>query len=561
MRRTGLTSPKHEPKRGPDRGISPGFRTRLTRVGATALLAGTLAGGLRGCEVDSWFDPSTVGRWEHTPTVVPILERIDVIERDTGDFVETTEVSPDDLIPEIADYQIGAGDTLGMEIWDIVAPGVPSAYERKVDGHGMVDVPQIGKVQVIGLTPEQAQTRIAEVLREQELVENALVSIIVTGQRQATFSVFGQVPRVGRYIVPTSDYRILEAVTEAGGISPATKFVYLIRQVPLSQEVRGGSESEILNYTQPPTPPANQPDTGPEEGPNLLDLIDQLTEPEDKDEGGFGMIDLIDPGVSAPGAYGGKQDAAPAALNNVWAQIENSEPPIDLVDIDEKPASTSAPGLDLATDQNTGGWMFLNGEWVRVTRRAAGTGQTGLPEGADPLSSGGDTAEELVTQRIIKIPVEPLVQGVAKYNIVVRPGDIIRVPGPEQGLVYLGGPGIARPGTYNLPVFGRLTLTKAVISAGGLSAIAIPSRVDLTRMVGEDRQATIRLNLGAISAGTQPDIFLKPDDVINIGTNLWARPLAVARNGFRATYGFGFLLDRNFGNDVFGPPPSSRFQQ
>jgi hypothetical protein len=21
------------------------------------------------------------------------------------------------------------------------------------------------------------------------------------------------------------------------------------------------------------------------------------------------------------------------------------------------------------------------------------------------------------------------------------------------------------------------------------------------------------------------------------------------------TYGFGFLLDRNFGNDVFGPPP------
>jgi len=23
------------------------------------------------------------------------------------------------------------------------------------------------------------------------------------------------------------------------------------------------------------------------------------------------------------------------------------------------------------------------------------------------------------------------------------------------------------------------------------------------------------------------------------------------------TYGFGFLLDRNFGNDVFGPPPEN----
>jgi polysaccharide export outer membrane protein len=29
----------------------------------------------------------------------------------------------------------------------------------------------------------------------------------------------------------------------------------------------------------------------------------------------------------------------------------------------------------------------------------------------------------------------------------------------------------------------------------------------------------------------------------------------VFRNGFRVTYGFGFLLDRNFGNDVFGAPP------
>ena len=38
---------------------------------------------------------------------------------------------------------------------------------------------------------------------------------------------------------------------------------------------------------------------------------------------------------------------------------------------------------------------------------------------------------------------------------------------------------------------------------------------------------------------------------------LWAFPLAVVRSGFRVTYGWGFLLDRNFGNDVFGAPPSN----
>jgi len=531
-------------------------RTRrpLIQAGAAAMLAGLCIVQL-GCGADSWFDPSVVGRWEHTPTVVPILDRIDVIERDTGDFVETTDVTAEDLIPEITDYQIGPGDTLGLEIWDIVAPGVPSGYERTVDPRGQIEIPQLGKVRVIGLSAAQVQLRITEALREAELVENALVSVIITGRRQSTFSIFGQVPRVGRYLVPTSDYRILEAITEAGGVSPAIRQIYVIRQVPLSQEVRGGRDAEVYqNIEAPPEPPAPTPD---DSGPDLIDLIDSLTEPEEDDnEGGFGALDDLDD-VIAPGVYAGEGAATRAPSSNVWASMQDQAPPIDLIESDDEPQRPRAPGLDVDADADTGGWMFLNGEWVRVTRRARAA-QDGLPEGEDPLARTQDSAEDLVTQRIIKIPVEPLVQGVAKYNIVIRPGDIIRVPGPQQGLIYVGGPGIARPGTYNLPVFGRLTLSKAIISAGGLSAIAIPSRVDLTRMVGDDRQATIRLNLGAIAAGTQPDIFLKPDDVINVGTTLWARPLAVVRNGFRMSYGFGFLLDRNFGNDVFGPPPTDR---
>ena len=79
----------------------------------------------------------------------------------------------------------------------------------------------------------------------------------------------------------------------------------------------------------------------------------------------------------------------------------------------------------------------------------------------------------------------------------------------------------------------------------------------MTRVVGRGRQATIRLDLRAISEQTQPDLYLKPDDRINVGTNFWALPLATIRNGFRASYGFGFILDRNFGNDVFGAPPTN----
>ena len=81
----------------------------------------------------------------------------------------------------------------------------------------------------------------------------------------------------------------------------------------------------------------------------------------------------------------------------------------------------------------------------------------------------------------------------------------------------------------------------------------MPERVDLIRRVGNDQEATVRLNLRAIFEGLQPDFYLKPNDTINIGTSFAATPLAVIRNGFRASYGFGFVLDRNFGTDVFGP--------
>jgi hypothetical protein len=63
----------------------------------------------------------------------------------------------------------------------------------------------------------------------------------------------------------------------------------------------------------------------------------------------------------------------------------------------------------------------------------------------------------------------------------------------------------------------------------------------------------------AIREGTNPDIALKANDVINVGTNFWALPMAIIRNGFRFTYGFGFLADRNFGNDIFGAPPVNVF--
>ncbi len=232
---------------------------------------------------------------------------------------------------------------------------------------------------------------------------------------------------------------------------------------------------------------------------------------------------------------------------------QEGEPLIDIDDLEPirpppPPPAEVPTGPDLVAPQPPESEFFIyveeSGQWVR------------MPAGArTPPDEGPPFPEALYVQRVIAIPYKKLKQGDSSYNVVIRPNDRVYVKEPQQGVIYIDGE-ILRPGVYTLPPTG-VTLSRLVAAAGGPGALAIPHRVDLTRMVGRNREATIRLNLTAIRQKTEPDIYLKADDHIIIGTSWIATPLAIFRSGLRATYGFGFVLDRNFGNDVFGAPPFS----
>jgi len=549
---------------------SPRSRAPLA---ATLILAAGLA--MVGCEMDSFVDPSVVGRWEHTPTIVPILDRIDSIESDTGEFVEISQVRPEDLQVEAMAYRIGAGDVIQAQISSLDQEGARTGLELLVDPTGAVNIPQIGRVSILGLTAEEAERAIARAMIQAGIVGEDFgrnvspVLIQVVAARQQTYSIFGAVRVPSRFQIPYPDYRLLEALTDAGGISPSLKYVYVIRQVPL-----GEADDDFVG-TPPPTRPSprpTRPTTPPSEDEDILDLIERLTDP-DNSPGALGGSPAI--GLSALGSGGSgsgqvrfiETNSPPPALA-MADQNGNGGPAIDLIDDDRSLPSGSPTGpirVDLPGDGPTtpiaaadgaAEWRFVDGRWRKVLRHTASPEPAnGLPEGEDPLATRpGEPG--LMTQRVIQVPVAPLLQGAPQYNIVIRPQDVISVPPPPAGLVYMGGQ-VARPGVFNLDPLSELTLKRSMVAAGGLNAIGIPERVDLIRRVGEGRQAVVRLNARAIWEGTQPDIMLKPDDVLNFGTNFWATPLAVIRGGFRASYGFGFLLDRNFGNDVFGAPPTN----
>jgi len=440
--------------------------------------------GLTGCtNLDSYMDPTVVGRWEKTPAKVPILDRIASIEGPEDGFVEYSDVQTDDLRVQTDEYRVSPGDFIQASVQDLIQQGVPEIITQAVDPAGYIEVRQLGPIYVAGLTEQEARNRLREAARTQILNEEPLVTFRVEQRGEQVFNMMGAVARPSAYRLDRPNTRLLEALAIAGGFSEDAEFIYVIRQVSLTDPLTGGGE------------PGQGP--GRPTGDELLDAIEDLN--EDPSPG------ILEPAGRAP-----------------------------LVDL----PGTAAASTDLGT-----AWRFMGGRWRLV--QPAG-------ENAD---SGEEMLSDLVAQRVIRIPVEPLVQGDARYNVVVRPGDIIRVPPQPTGVVFVGGQ-VNRPGVFELS--RGLTLTRLLNGAvGGLSPIGVAERVDLYRVTGDGEQSVITLNYRAMMEGTMPDIYVKSNDSINVGTNFWMLPLAVIRNGFRASYGFGFLLDRNFGNDVFGAPPSN----
>lgn len=146
--------------------------------------------------------------------------------------------------------------------------------------------------------------------------------------------------------------------------------------------------------------------------------------------------------------------------------------------------------------------------------------------------------------RVIRVPIQALRNGDLRYNIRVIPHDVIVVQNLAFGNYFMGGH-VTRPGAYTL-TGQKLTLKQAVIAAGMLDALAIPQRTDIIRRLKPNHEVYVRIDLDKIFSGQQPDLYLKPDDQIMVGTNALAPFLSAARGAFRLTYGAGFIYDRNF---------------
>jgi protein involved in polysaccharide export with SLBB domain len=515
---------------------------------ALALCAG-LAGGCNAI-MNGFLDPTAVGNFNRE-TTLEIRTSLSIQDTPTG-IPGASDPQPEDLVPHSDEYHVTAGDVLSVRVFELLARNTETATQATVDEIGTIVLPVLGQIRVAGMTRSQITEEIQTLLRERGFIEEATVIVELAVRRGQTYTVFGATSAPNLYPIPRPDTRLLEALNTAGGFFDTVTDIYVIRKGQTDtttpqdvssawrQEVsRPGYRTAASSMTDGMTATRTRPaewasTTAPNDDPRHSNELLEAAAPAGQKV----------PPASAPAAAG---------TNGAQPAVEGAAPP--------------APGSRR--------WVFVNGAWVETEDAApeAPPAETAPPGAAQPPVEGppvGTTPEAVAQvdwdrlageqeQRIIHIDAQALRDGDPRQNIVIRNGDAIRVIAGQVGEYYVMGQ-VARPGAFSIT--GReITLKAAVAAAGNLAPLGWPDRCTIYRRYG-DREEMHQVDLDKIFAGTQQDLMLKNNDLIVVGTHPAAPFLAVLRNAFRMTYGFGFVYDRNFADiDSYGSKLNPSLEQ
>lgn len=555
------------------------------------VLAGLCSAFSLGCMRSLWndfLDPSEVGRFYGRPVTSEIRTTLGLQDEDT-EFSAASEPLPEDIVPILKEYQIGPSDWVEITIQELIRAGSTTTETRKVSDLGYISLPILGAVKIGGLTERQAEDVLRAKLKP-DILSDPIVSVVVRTEQQRQFVIVGYAYRPGPQAIPRADFRMLEAISYAGQLPEEVETAYVIRRIH-KQAVEGGDA--ITTPSQPPGEPAGPPATAPADasGASSIQKATKLHESVD--------ILMSDLGGGATGSattasrrVSTSSTSTPSSTSTVsrpasrrsQATPEEREEMLQALLPGSMPTNRAKAPKASATQGTTSSaesskelskWIWLNGEWVELRGEAARQGpastgavtplapapapSTGVAQPTRPSEPSSEPSTDWGTDttgaedtRVISIPLKQLRSGEARYNIVVQAGDVISLPMPDAGKRYYVMGHVRGPGAYMIPTEG-ITLRGAIAAAGGLDPYAWPSRCEISRRIAGDQQELHQIDLDRIYTMKDPDIKLKPGDVVNIGTSPLSPFMVTIANGFRTTYGFGFVYDRNFGDiDSFG---------
>ncbi|MBS9524272.1 polysaccharide biosynthesis/export family protein [Litoribacter ruber] len=111
-----------------------------------------------------------------------------------------------------------------------------------IDENGMIEIPLIGELQLVGLTTKQAKELVEEQVKRYVAEDDYFVRVRLGGIRYAAL---GEFARPGKFTILQNRVTIFEAIANAGDLTPLAKReqINLVRQYP------EGSKTYKINLT------------------------------------------------------------------------------------------------------------------------------------------------------------------------------------------------------------------------------------------------------------------------------------------------------------------------
>jgi polysaccharide export outer membrane protein len=133
-------------------------------------------------------------------------------------------VSATPALPSSQDYRLGAGDAIGVQVYQ--SPDL--SVDARVSESGVISYPLIGSVQLGGLTISEAEKKIGDALKSGGFVKVPQVNIVLRQVRGNQVAVLGQVSRPGRFPLETFNTRVSDMLAAAGGTTATGDDVLIV---------------------------------------------------------------------------------------------------------------------------------------------------------------------------------------------------------------------------------------------------------------------------------------------------------------------------------------------
>ena len=434
-------------------------------------------------------------------------------------------------VPLGPDYVVDPGDMLKINLWG----GVTQSITRLIDRDGQILLPEVGSLQVAGLSLQRAENLIEGALKQQ--YRNVQVSVTISRLHSVRVYVVGDVQRPGGYDI-SSLATPLSALYAAGGPTSVGS-LRIVRHYRGQQLIEEVDLYDFLLH-------------GVQKGSSRFESGDTLQIPP----AGFQIA--ISGAVKRPAIYELKPGESTLAsvvddAGGLTAAASLRHITVERIDANRQRETVTIKtggGLDLQMDRvaikkfvvKDGDRIYIapilpySERVIYLEGHVVRPGRIPYTDGmrlSDVLRSYQDILPEPATHgEIVRLAPPDLHAETIAFNVpdalignvnpTLQSFDTIRIFGRyevDSPDVTIHGE-VLRPGTY--PLSKGMTAAQLVRMAGGFRRDALLDSADLTSYQVEDgnkvdgRVTTIRIGVAVTGSEPTADVSLRPGDILTI---------------------------------------------